>query len=100
MRGLSHVEGFIRPPRSTVTGRADAYRVQSSSLRTSGKEIVTRFVQCIARRIPLMAAYQPGQVQDARMGRIALASRDAARVVIMGESRSGYKFPYMLSNSS
>jgi hypothetical protein len=44
MLGLSRVESHIRPLRRMVTGRADVYRVQSSSLRTGVKEIVTRFV--------------------------------------------------------
>jgi hypothetical protein len=43
MLGLSRVEGFIRPLRRMVTGRADVYRVQSSSRRTGVKEILTRF---------------------------------------------------------
>jgi hypothetical protein len=45
MLGLSRVERFIRPLRRMLTGRADVYRVQSSSLRTGIKEIVTRFAQ-------------------------------------------------------
>jgi hypothetical protein len=43
MLGLSHVEGLIRPLRRMVARRADVYWVQSSSLRTGVKEIVTRF---------------------------------------------------------
>jgi hypothetical protein len=43
MLGLSRVEGFIRPLRRMVTGRADVYRIQSASFRTSGKEIVAWF---------------------------------------------------------
>src|SRR5215211_5463860 len=38
MRERPRVEGFIRPLRGIVARREDAYRVQSSSLRTSGKE--------------------------------------------------------------
>ena len=45
MLGLSRVEEFIRPLRRMVTGRADVYRVQSSSLRTGVKEIVTLLVK-------------------------------------------------------
>jgi hypothetical protein len=44
MRGLSRVEGFIMPLRCMVARRTHAYRVQSSSLRTSINEFVTRFV--------------------------------------------------------
>jgi hypothetical protein len=40
---LSRVESFIMTLRGMVARRADVSRVQSSALRTSGKEIVTRF---------------------------------------------------------
>jgi hypothetical protein len=42
MLGLSRVESLVRPLRRMVARRADIYRVQSSSLRTGVKEIVTR----------------------------------------------------------
>ena len=45
MLGLSRVESLVRPLRRMVARRADVYRVQSSSLRTGVKEIVTRFVR-------------------------------------------------------
>jgi hypothetical protein len=43
-RGPSHVEGFIMPLRRMVARRANAYRVQSSELRSSVNEFVTKFV--------------------------------------------------------
>jgi hypothetical protein len=39
MLGLSRVESHVRPLCRMVTGRADIYRVQSSSFRTGVKEI-------------------------------------------------------------
>jgi hypothetical protein len=44
MLGLSRVQRLIKPRRRMVARRADVYRVQSSELRTSVNEFVTRFV--------------------------------------------------------
>ena len=56
MLGLSRVESHIRPLRRMVTGRADVYRVQSSSLRTGVKEIVTRFAHHALHSLPIIYA--------------------------------------------
>ena len=69
MLGLSRVESHIRPLRRMVTGRADVYRVQSSSLRTGVKEIVTRFAT------------------------VGLTQRQIRRVLASGSHRAGRDAP-------